>query len=74
MSERRFHALLGALAAASPPGSRVCFRNLAAIRSLPPATDRGLDRPRWSPLPELEDALYRDDASVFYRFGVAQIR
>lgn len=74
MSERRFHALLGALAGASPPGSRVCFRNLAALRSLPPVTRRARERPYWIPLPDLSAALDRDDASVFYRFGVAQLR
>ncbi len=74
MSERRFHALLDTMAGASPTGSRVCFRNLAALRSLPPATSRAPDRPHWTPIPHLEAALDRDDASVFYRFGVAQIR
>ncbi len=73
MSERRFHDLLGAIAAVSPPGSRVCFRNLAALRSIPLVTNRAPDRPRWSPLPDLAAALDHDDASVFYRFGVARI-
>lgn len=74
MSEHRFHALLEALAEVSPPGSRVCFRNLAALRSLPPVTRDARERPHWSPLPDLSAVLDRDDASVFYRFGVAQIR
>ncbi len=73
MSERRFHALLDGMAVASPPGSRVCFRNLAALRSIPPATSRAPDRPHWKPMPHLEAALDRDDTSVFYRFGVAQV-
>jgi len=74
MSERRFHELLGAIAAVSPPGSRVCFRNLAALRSLPPVMNRATRRPQWHPLLDLSADLERDDSSVFYRFGVAQIR
>lgn len=70
MSERRFHALLGAIAAASPPGSRVCFRNLAALRGLPaPAPGR----PRLASLPDLAAALEADDTSVFYRLQVAEV-
>ena len=74
MSEGRFHALLGSLAAVSPPGSRLCFRNLAALRSLPPRANGAPERGQWVPIPDLAAALDRDDASVFYRFGVAQIR
>ncbi|MCL4686385.1 DUF3419 family protein [Myxococcota bacterium] len=73
MSERRFHGLLGAIAAASPPGSRVCFRNLAALRSFPPAAGPPAARPRLRSLPDLAAALDREDTSVFYRFGVAEI-
>lgn len=70
MSEPRFHALLGAITVASPPGSRVCFRNLAALRSLPPVASRG---PRLQLLPHLAASLERDDTSVFYRLAVAQV-
>jgi S-adenosylmethionine-diacylglycerol 3-amino-3-carboxypropyl transferase len=66
MSERRFHALVGRLAGASPPGSRLTWRNLAAHRGLPPGAHlRRLDA--------LSAALDRDDASVFYRFEVAEV-
>jgi S-adenosylmethionine:diacylglycerol 3-amino-3-carboxypropyl transferase len=67
MSERRFHDLLRAISAASPAGSRVCWRNLAAVRGLPPG------EPRLRRLDALCRALDRDDASVFYRFEVAQV-
>lgn len=66
MSARRFHALVSAIAAASPPGSRIAWRNLAAHRSVPTGV----------PLRRLEAlcaALDRDDASVFYRFEVAEV-
>jgi S-adenosylmethionine-diacylglycerol 3-amino-3-carboxypropyl transferase len=70
MGERRFHALLDAIAAASPPGSRVCFRNLAAVRGLPaPAPGH----PRLATLPRLTAALDADDASVFYRLHAAEV-
>jgi S-adenosylmethionine-diacylglycerol 3-amino-3-carboxypropyl transferase len=71
MGERRFHDLLAAIAATSPPGSRVCFRNLAVRRSLPPEPPRG--GPRLRRRPALAAALDRDDASVFYRFEVATV-
>jgi S-adenosylmethionine:diacylglycerol 3-amino-3-carboxypropyl transferase len=67
MGEARFHALLRAIAAASPPGSRLCFRNLAARRRLPPG------EPRLRRLDALCDALDREDRSVFYRFEAAEI-
>jgi S-adenosylmethionine:diacylglycerol 3-amino-3-carboxypropyl transferase len=73
MSEGRFHALLGSIAAVSPPGSRLCFRNLAALRSLPPTTNDSQNLRQWCPIPDLATAIDRDDASVFYRFGVARI-
>jgi S-adenosylmethionine:diacylglycerol 3-amino-3-carboxypropyl transferase len=71
MGERRFHALLAAIAAASPPGSRVCFRNLAAVRGLPPATP---GRPALATLPRLTAAIDAEDASVFYRLHAAEVR
>jgi hypothetical protein len=70
MGERRFHALLRAIAAASPPGSRVCFRNLAARRGLPPQAPGAAGL---RPLPRVTAALDAQDASVFYRFGVAEV-
>jgi S-adenosylmethionine:diacylglycerol 3-amino-3-carboxypropyl transferase len=71
MGERRFHDLLAAIAATSPPGSRVCFRNLAVRRSLPAEPPRR--RPRLCRRAALAAALDRDDASVFYRFEVATV-
>jgi len=70
MSERRFHALLHAIAAASPPGSRVCFRNLAALRGLPPPMPGG---PGLAPLPRLTAALDAEDSSVFYHRHAAEV-
>jgi hypothetical protein len=66
MPQERFHALVARIAAYSVPGSRLCWRHLAA---------------RWSPprVPGLvHDAalardLERDDTSVFYTFGAAEI-
>jgi S-adenosylmethionine-diacylglycerol 3-amino-3-carboxypropyl transferase len=66
MPQPRFDALLTRISAYSPPGSRLCWRHLAA---------------RW-PAPRspglLHDAvlareLERTDTSVFYSFGVAEI-
>jgi len=65
-SARRFDALIERLAATSPPGSRLAWRNLAAHRGVPP--DARLRR-----LDALSAALDRDDASVFYRFEVAEV-
>ena len=66
MSERRFRALVRSLAAASPPGSRLAWRNLAAHRATPSGG-------RLRRLDALSAALDRDDASVFYRFEVAEV-
>jgi S-adenosylmethionine:diacylglycerol 3-amino-3-carboxypropyl transferase len=74
MSERRFHELLDSIAVLSPPGSRVCFRNLAALRSLPTAEGSCSDRPRLRSLDDVAAELDRIDTSVFYRFGVAEVR
>jgi S-adenosylmethionine-diacylglycerol 3-amino-3-carboxypropyl transferase len=69
MGERRFHALLAAIGARSAPGSRAVWRNLAALRALPPGADAlGMRR-----LDALSAALERDDASVFYRIEAAEI-
>lgn len=66
MGERRFHALVVSLAARGAPGSRLVWRNLAARRGPPPGV-------RLRRLGALAAALDRDDASVFYRFEVAEI-
>lgn len=71
MSERRFAGLLGSIAAACAPGSRVCFRNLAAVRGLP-APKPG--RPRLALLPGLTAAIEAEDRSVFYRLVAAEVR
>lgn len=70
MSERRFHALLAAIAAQSPSGSRVCFRDLAVLRGLP---SMARDRPRLVALPRLTAALDAEDCSVFYRLHAAEV-
>lgn len=70
MSEPRFHALLDAIAARSPVGSRVCFRNLAALRELPPARP---GRPRLVALPGVGAALDAEDLSVFYRLVATEV-
>jgi S-adenosylmethionine:diacylglycerol 3-amino-3-carboxypropyl transferase len=67
MGEARFHALLRAIAASSLPGSRLCFRNLAARRRLP------ADEQRLRRLDALCDTLDRDDRSAFYRFEAAEV-
>lgn len=71
MSERRFAELLTAIATACAPGSRVCFRNLAAVRGLP-APKPG--RPALALLPGLTAAIEAEDRSVFYRLVAAEVR
>jgi len=66
MSARAFEDLVGRLVGMSPPGSRLAWRNLAAHRAVPPGA--ALRR-----LGALSAALDRDDASVFYRFEVAEV-
>jgi len=66
MGARRFDALVSSLAAASPPGSRLAWRNLAVHRRLPAVA-------RLRRLDALCADLDRDDASVFYRFEVAEV-
>ena len=66
MSEPRFHALLAAIADASAPGSRLCWRHLAACWRTPP-------HPRLSPDLALARALEREDTSVFYEIGAARV-
>ena len=71
MGERRFHALLGAIAAASAPGSRVCFRHLAAVRGLPPPAP---GRRHLALLPRLTATIDAEDRSVFYRLVATEVR
>lgn len=66
MSAARFHALLERLVAASPPGSRLCWRHLAAQWPTPPL-------PRLEPDEELARAVEAVDTSVFYRICVANV-
>lgn len=66
MDEARFHALLARLVDASPPGSRLCWRHLAAQWRTPAlpglALDAGLSR-----------LLERADSSVFYTIHAATV-
>jgi S-adenosylmethionine-diacylglycerol 3-amino-3-carboxypropyl transferase len=66
MPQERFHALVARIVAHGAPGSRLCWRHLAAQWSLPRV-------PGLSHEPALARQLERDDTSVFYTFGVAQI-
>jgi S-adenosylmethionine-diacylglycerol 3-amino-3-carboxypropyl transferase len=66
MSEARFAALLARIAAHGVPGSCVCWRHLAAQWRVPAVPDLVPDA-------ALARSLERDDASVFYTFGVAEI-
>lgn len=66
MSAPRFHDLLGRLVAVSPPGSRLCWRHLAAQWPTPAL-------PRLEPDEELARAVEAVDTSVFYRIGVANV-
>ena len=66
MPQERFHALVARIAAYGVPGSRLCWRHLAAQWSLPRVS--GLAH-----APALARELERDDTSVFYTFGVEEI-
>ncbi len=66
MDEPRFHALLAHLVAASPPGSRLCWRHLAAHWTTPALP--GLVRDA-----ELSRSLDRTDTSVFYAIHAARV-
>jgi S-adenosylmethionine-diacylglycerol 3-amino-3-carboxypropyl transferase len=66
MPQPRFHALIARIADASVPGSRLCWRHLAAQWTAPLAPGLVLDA-------ALARHLERDDTSVFYTFGVAAI-
>ena len=65
-SEAAFHTLLGRLVAASPPGSRLCWRHLAAHWRTPPL-------PRLEVDAETSRALTQADASVFYEVARATV-
>ncbi len=67
MSEREFHDLIRQIVRAGAPGSRLCARNFAARRRLPPDLRGRLRR-----LDALCDELDVRDASIFYRFEVAE--
>lgn len=66
MSEPAFHTLLARLVEASPPGSRLCWRHLAAHWTTPALPRLALDR-------ALSRRLERDDASVFYAVHAASV-
>jgi S-adenosylmethionine:diacylglycerol 3-amino-3-carboxypropyl transferase len=66
MSEARFHALLAAIARASPPGSRLVWRHLAAHWATPALPELAIEA-------DLARRLEREDASVFYAIGVARV-
>ena len=66
MPRDRFHALVARIAAHSAPGSRLCWRHLAA--QWPPPRVPGLVHDA-----ALARDLERDDTSVFYTFGAAEI-
>lgn len=67
MSEAEFHALLDRIVAASPPGSRLCWRHLAACWSTPPLRRLAHDA-------ALSKHLERRDSSVFYAIHAATVR
>jgi S-adenosylmethionine:diacylglycerol 3-amino-3-carboxypropyl transferase len=64
--ETGFHALLARLVDASPPGSRLCWRHLAAHWSMPALP--GLVRDG-----DLSRLLERVDSSVFYAIHAARV-
>jgi S-adenosylmethionine-diacylglycerol 3-amino-3-carboxypropyl transferase len=66
MPQERFQALVARIVAHGAPGSRLCWRHLAAQWSLPRV-------PGLAHEPALARQLERDDTSVFYTFGVAEI-
>jgi S-adenosylmethionine:diacylglycerol 3-amino-3-carboxypropyl transferase len=66
MSEPAFHALLARLVEASPAGSRLCWRHLAAHWTTPALPRLVLDR-------ALSRRVERDDASVFYAVCAASV-
>lgn len=67
MSERDFHELLRAITSRGAPGSRLCARHFAARRELPPDLLGRVHRH-----PELCEELEARDASILYRFEVAE--
>jgi S-adenosylmethionine-diacylglycerol 3-amino-3-carboxypropyl transferase len=67
MPEPRWAELLADIASASPPGSRLCWRHLAARWAAPRPAHPTLRR-----LPAA--ALERDDTSVFYSVALAERR
>ena len=66
MSAARFQELLERLVAVSPPGSRLCWRHLAAQWPTPVLPRLQLDD-------ELARAVEAVGTSVFYRIGVAHV-
>lgn len=66
MPQHRFHALVTQISAYSVPGSRICWRHLAAQWTPPRVPGLAHDLP-------LARAVEREDTSVFYTFGVAQV-
>jgi len=66
MPQHRFHALLACITGHSVPGSRICWRHLAAQWTAPQMPGLVHDAP-------LARRLEREDSSVFYTFGVAKI-
>jgi S-adenosylmethionine-diacylglycerol 3-amino-3-carboxypropyl transferase len=66
MPQDRFHALVAKISTYSVPGSRICWRHLAAQWSPPrvPGLVHEL---------ALARALEREDTSVFYTLGVARV-
>jgi S-adenosylmethionine-diacylglycerol 3-amino-3-carboxypropyl transferase len=66
MPQDRFHALVARIATYSVPGSRLCWRHLAAQWSPPRVPGLVQDG-------ALAREIERDDTSVFYTFGVAEI-
>jgi S-adenosylmethionine:diacylglycerol 3-amino-3-carboxypropyl transferase len=67
MSERDFHELLRAITRRGAEGSRLCARHFAARRALPADLARRVRR-----FPELCAELEARDASILYRFEVAE--
>jgi S-adenosylmethionine:diacylglycerol 3-amino-3-carboxypropyl transferase len=66
MCEERFQTLLATIVRTSPPGSRLCWRHLAARWATPALPELALEA-------DLARRLERDDASVFYAVGVARV-
>jgi S-adenosylmethionine:diacylglycerol 3-amino-3-carboxypropyl transferase len=67
MSEREFHALLRRIVRGGAPGSRLCARNFAARRRLPPDL-----RARVRRLDALCAELDAHDGSILYTFEAAE--